>query len=228
MGLVGRLRIWARAHLRRGAMEAELADEFRFHLEMETERLVRAGVPRAEAERRARLAFGGVDGHKDAMRAGLGVLQLERARGDLRVAARRLARAPGFTIAAVLTLAVGIGGNAAVFSLVNGVVLRPLPYPEADRLVTIGHHTRGGDLPEWLPNSSALHVVYEEGSRSFEAMALYDVEEANLTGDGVAPVRIGIARVTRSLFTVLRAPPCSGTSSGAGSSAATRASSAAP
>ena len=210
MGLVGRLRIWARAHLRRGAMEAELADEFRFHLEMETERLVRAGVPRADAGRRARLAFGGVDGHKDAMRAGLGVLQLERARGDLRVAARRLARAPGFTIAAVLTLAVGIGGNAAVFSLVNGVVLRPLPYPEADRLVTIGHHTRGGDLPEWLPNSSAIHVVYEEGSRSFEAMALYDVDEANLTGDGVAPVRIGIARVTRSLFAVLRVPPLLG------------------
>ena len=209
MGLVSRLRIWSRALVRRRAVETELADEFRFHLEMEAERLTRAGLPRAEAERRARLAFGGVEGHKQTMRAGLGVLQLERARNDLRVAVRRLRREPGFTAAAVLTLAIGIGGNAAVFSLVNGVLLRPLPYPDADRIVTIAHRSRGGDVPERLPNASATHVVYEE-SRSFEAMALYMPEEANLTGDGVAPVRLAVVDATRSLFDVLRVPPALG------------------
>ena len=125
---------------------------------------------------------------------------------DLRHALRALAKTPGFTAVAVLTLGLAIGANAGIFSVVNGTLLRPLPFPEPERLVTIAHTTHGGDLPPQLPSSSAAHVVYEEGSRSFESMALYQTGEANLTG-GERPVRAIVAWTTATLFDVLRVPP---------------------
>src|SRR5688500_14722136 len=148
-----RLALWWRTLVARPALEAELDEELRFHLDMETEKLRRAGHPTGEARRRAAIAFGGVERHKETVRDGRGVRGLERVAHDLRVAGRGLRRTPGFTVAAVLTLALGIGGNAAVFGVVRSVLLRPLPYPEADRLVTLAHRSRGGDLPEVLPHS---------------------------------------------------------------------------
>jgi hypothetical protein len=110
----------------------------------------------------------------------------------------------------VLTLALGIGGNAAVFSVVHGVLLRPLAFPQPDRIVSIGHRTRGGELPERLPNSSATHVVYEEGSHSFHAMALYTGWQGSLTGAGGEPEWVDWVTATPSLFEVLRVPPALG------------------
>ena len=93
---------------------------------------------------------------------------LERLAHNVRFALRMLRKTPGFTFAAVLTLAVGIGGNTAVFSAVNGVLLHPLPYPNADRLVTIAHTTKGGGIPKNLPGSSATYVAYSP-AKSFES-----------------------------------------------------------
>ena len=124
---------------------------------------------------------------------------------DIRFALRMLRRTPGFTIAAVLTLAVGIGGNAAVFSAVNGVLLHPLPYPNADRLVTVAHTTKGGDIPKNLPGASATHVVYTAAT-SFRALALYQSQNVTLTG-GDSPERVSVVTVTRSIFAVLGVSP---------------------
>ena len=104
------LRFRLRALFDRKAMERELDDELRFHLERETEKLVRAGIPRAEAMRRARVAFGGMDRIKDDARDARGVAMIDSALQDLRYAWRGLTSKPGFTLAIVLTLGLGVAG----------------------------------------------------------------------------------------------------------------------
>jgi len=204
-----RIAMWLRALLSRRSMESELDEEMRFHIDMEAAKHARRGVSDDEARRRATLAFGSMEQHKEAMREGRGVRGIERAAFDLRFGLRQLRKTPGFTLAAVLTLALGIGGNVAVFSVVNSVLLRPLAYPEADRLVTIGHRTRGGDLPPVLPNATATDVVYQ-ASHSFDAMALYASWQGSLTGGDAAPDWVDVTSITRSLFDVLRVRPALG------------------
>jgi predicted permease len=201
--------MWTRALFAKRSAEQELDDEMRFHLEMEAEKHVRAGMAEGEARRRAALAFGGMDRHKETMRDGWGARGLERLATELRLAARQLRNAPAFTLSAVLTLALGIGGNAAVFSVVHGVLLRPLDYPDADRIVSIGHRSRGGDLPERIPHSSAAYVTYED-ARGFEAMALYEPWQGSLTDRESSPEWIDVVRATPTLFDVLRVPPAFG------------------
>jgi len=205
-----RLVMWLQALTAKRRVERELDEEMRFHIEMEAEKHARRGVSPSEARRRASLAFGSVEAHKEAMREGRGARGVERAAFDVRFALRQLRKTPGFTAAAVLTLALGIGGNAAVFSVVNGVLLRPLAYPEPDRVVSISHRTRGGELPARLPNSSATHTVYQTGSRSFDAMALYTTWQGSLTGREGPPEWVDVVAATRSLFDVLRVPPALG------------------
>ena len=120
---------------------------------------------------------------------------------DLRYALRSFRRTPGFTVIALVTLAVGIGATSAIFSVVNAVLLEALPYPESERLVDISHTAPGIDV-ERLPSATGLHLVYEQQSRSFEEMGLYSVSSANLTG-GDVPERIVIGRATPTLFSVL-------------------------
>ena len=126
-------------------VEQRMDEEFRFHLDMETERLVReARLDRREARRRARAAFGGVEAHKDAVRDGCGCawlsgLQLGLGR-DVRDGFRSLARRPGFTAVAVLSLALGIGANTGVFSLVNAVILRDSPIERPEEVVNLYLH----------------------------------------------------------------------------------------
>jgi len=204
-----RIAMWLRALVSRRTVESDLDEEMRFHLDMEAAKHARHGLSDNEARRRASLAFGSVEQHKEAMREGRGVRGIERAAFDLRFGFRQLRKTPGFTLAAVLTLALGIGGNVAVFSVVNGVLLRPLAFPDPDRLVTIAHRTRGGDLPPTLPNATATDVVYQ-ASHSFDAMALYSSWQGSLTGGDAAPDWVDVTSVTRSLFDVLRVRPALG------------------
>ena len=127
-------------------IEQRMDEEFRFHLDMETERLVReAGVDPREARRRARATFGGVEAHKDAVRDGLGGwawlsgLQLGVGR-DIRDGIRSLAKRPAFTAVAILSLALGIGANTAIFSLVNAVILRDSPIERPEEVVNLYLH----------------------------------------------------------------------------------------
>ncbi len=124
---------------------------------------------------------------------------------ELRVAWRGLVRTPGFTAVAVATLALGIGANTAVFTLVDGVLLRPLPYPEPDRLVSITHEGRGGE--DQLPMSTGLYLLYGEEARTLESLALFQSTVSNFVGEDGEAQRVDGELVTPSLFDVLGVPP---------------------
>src|SRR5213078_3497978 len=127
MNLWTRLRSWLRATLKHSRMESEMDAELRFHVEAYAEDLVRGGVPHKEAMRQARIEFGGIERAKEECREARGVNILENFTQDLRFGLRMLRKNPGFTSVAVLTLALGIAVNTAVFTAFDALVLRPRP-----------------------------------------------------------------------------------------------------
>ena len=126
-----------RALFRRRAVEAELDEELRFHFENEVEKHKSRGITPEEARRRARLSFGGHDQIKEDCREAHGTSLLESCLHDLRYALRFLGKNPGFSIIAALTLSLGVGASAIIYSLVDTILLRPLPYPNASRVATL-------------------------------------------------------------------------------------------
>jgi putative ABC transport system permease protein len=130
---------------------------------------------------------------------------MDALRRRIRHLLRSFARAPGFTAVAVITLAVGIGANAAIFSLINGVLLRPLPYPDSERLVDLSHTAPGIGLPKFQ-QSDATYLHYLHENRVFTGVAVYRETPVNLTGEG-DPERLPAARVTPSLLAVLGVAP---------------------
>jgi len=147
-GLLSRLR----SLLFRRAADRDMDEELAFHLQMETEKNLRAGLEPVEARRRALLAFGGVERHRETLRQGRRVPLLEPLWHDLRFGARFLARDPLLALVACVTIALGVGATTAVFSVVNALLLRPLPLPGVERLVTIQETRRG-------PTSTGLEGV---------------------------------------------------------------------
>ena len=127
---------------------------------------------------------------------------------ELKQAARSLARRPGFTVIAALTLALGIGANVAIFAVINGILLRPLPYPESERIVNVMHHAPGIQLPE-LENSPGTFSLYQQYARSFSSIAGIQEGSRNLTG-GLQPVRVQVAEVSPSWFDVMQVQPLRG------------------
>ena len=168
---------WARALGPQKEMESAMDAEMRFHIEARAADLVRRGLGQAEAERQARVEFGGIEKAKEECRDARGVNAIEGLLRDLRFGLRMLVKNPGFAIPAVLILALGIAANTAIFSVVNAVLLRPLPYQDAERLLTVWsfNRTRGFttnlvsplDLEDWRAQNhvfeglaSSAEVVY--------------------------------------------------------------------
>jgi len=168
MRLWRRIRSWTGAMLRRSRMESEMDRELRFHIEAYAEDLIRSGVPHSEAMRRARIEFGGIELMKEDCRDARGVNFIESLIQDLRFGLRMLSKHPGFTVVAVLTLALGLGANAAIFGLVDSAFLRGLPFREPDRLVHIWTIEADGDLHTPTPTE---YQAVREDSKLFERIA---------------------------------------------------------
>ena len=187
--------------------ESDLAREIAAHLAILEDEFRRRGLTPEEARLAARRAFGGVEQAKENQREARSFRWLSDARQDIQYASRMLRRAPGFTIAAVLTLALGIGANTAIFTVVHAVMLRPLPFPDPNRLVGIvqQHKSFGVDIVTW-PD----YVDWRDTARSFASLAGAWNRVYNLTGID-EPERLAGAAVTPNLFSTLGIVPQLGT-----------------
>src|SRR5262245_24660991 len=171
------------------------------------ERIARGERPR-DAELAARREFGNVTHVKEVTRESWGTIWLERLLQDLRYAIRALRRAPAFGVVATLTLGLGVGVNTAVFTVVNGVLLRPLSFPEPERLVALSYDYASPFLK--YPGLVDSHYLqYRNVVRSMEAVASFHKQDVALTGAG-EPARISGANVTPEYNRVLRVPPVAG------------------
>jgi ABC-type antimicrobial peptide transport system permease subunit len=183
------------------AIHLEITDELKFHIDMRVEENIRRGMSPDEARRDAERSFGNLTRIKEQGYDVRGGQWLETVWQDLRYGARSLIKNPFFTLIAVLTLALGIGANTAIFSIVNAVLLRPLPYREPEKLMTIwtARPQQGqGQFRTSLPNFKD----WREQSRVFGGMAAYGFNRYNLTGGG-EPEQIRGAQVSEDFFNVM-------------------------
>jgi putative ABC transport system permease protein len=211
MRIADRLRSWFRGIFGLARVQSEMETELEFHLETRAEELMREGVPREEALRLARLEFGGVERTKEECLEARGASFFDNLIQDLRYGVRAMRRAPGFTAMAVLVLGLGIGANTAIFSVVNAVLLRPLPYEQPDRLVNLWHAPPQSSFPgvaEFVV-SPANFLDWRSQAQSFEGMAAYGRGGYTLTGNG-NPETIRMIAVTDGMFSILGARPILG------------------
>jgi putative ABC transport system permease protein len=213
--------VWARLRslmsglFRRDRIEGEMDAEIRAHLDARTSDLKRRGMDPAAAARQARLEFGSIERYRDEIRTARGLHLIDEIRGDLLCGWRGLRRSPAFVAAACLSLALGIGANTLVFSIVDGTLLRSLPLPDSDRLVTIwtvADPTR----PDRLGTSSiSRFVAIRDLARSFESVAAYNgaacgVKTLGFGDNSAPPERILGQTVSPSMFRTLGVEPMIG------------------
>jgi predicted permease len=202
-------------------VELEIREEIRFYLEMRARELQEDGCSPEEAWREAVKIFGDPDAvlsaaareHiEDGNGRGGGMEMVHSIGQDIRYGLRNLRQAPGFTIAAVLTLALGIGATTAIFSVVSGVIMRPLPFPESDRLVAINTRWTAESGYEWnrYPVGSPEYFDYIAQNRSMEAVGAVSTERLSFRPDGGDPRMVTAGAVSPSMFGTLRVPPMLG------------------
>jgi len=192
---------WIPQIFRRGKFYEDLSEEIRLHIEERTEQLMCDGMSREEAERTARMAFGNRTLLEERSREVWQWPTLESILSDVRFAMRQLRKSPGFTVAAVLTLALAIGANAVVFAVLNGVILRPLDVPHADSLYGLEHsddHMGQESYPNYLD--------LRDRSRGFESLVAWNISQVGIDTGG-DPSRAWVAAASGNYFDALGIQP---------------------
>ncbi|HLZ51103.1 MAG TPA: ABC transporter permease [Candidatus Acidoferrum sp.] len=197
-----------RSLFRRDTMEADMDEELRSHFEQQVEKLVAGGLPREEAIRRARLEFGGYEQLKEECRDARGVSAVETLLQDMRYAVHVLRKSPGFTVVGILTLALGIGANTAIFSVIDSVLLRPLPYKDPAGLVMLWENNSRHPNPHNTVSPPDF-LDWQNRNSSFAEMASLFDERDNLTGNGL-PQEVIVQDVSANFFSVLGVNPILG------------------
>jgi putative ABC transport system permease protein len=208
MLLLDKVRRRFRALLRKRDLERELEKELRFHLDKEIEQNVARGMSHEEAVRIALFRFGRVENIKEECRDARGVRPIEEMWQDLRYGVRKLLKSPGFSLVAVMTLALGIGANTAIFSVVNAVLLRPLPFERPEELVRV-FGTRASRNSFSRPHSYLNFSDMRAQNQTFEALAAYTGATSALSGSD-APEQITGVVSTGDIFRVLGTKPLLG------------------
>ncbi len=206
--MFARLRSLFRALTSRSDFEAGMTDELRFHIEQYTEDLVRSGMSLEEAHRRARIEFGGINSVKGECREARGLPVFDELRRELRYAARLLRKTPGFTITALLTVALCLGANLTIFAVIDSVLLRPLPFPEASRLVSVFNTYPKAGVDR---DGSSLTNYYERRGQipAFSSLAIYRFGTA-IVGEAGSTEREQVTQVSPDFFTTLGVGPVFG------------------
>lgn len=209
--------MWARARtllaalFRRHQVESDIQHEAAFHIEQQADDLVRSGMPRGEALRRARAEFGSVRAVSEACRQSWGTRVIDEGQQDLRHAVRSLGRHPGFTAVVLAIMAVAIGASTAIFSIVDAVFLRPLPYADPDRLVAVlGVNTRADTTFGGGATTTQTFLSWREQQTAFEDIALVGSFGLQSRNERNEPAMLAAQRVTAGFFRLLRIQPVFG------------------
>ncbi len=205
---MSRLRSLVRVLKSRPDFEHAMSEELQFHVSQYTDDLVRTGVPPEEAQRRARIEFGCLNSVQEECREARGLHPFDELARQLRHAARLLRKTPGFTATALVTLAVCIGANLTIFAVVDSILLRPLPFPDAGRLVTVFNTYPKAGVDR---DGSSITNYYERRGRipAFSGLALYSFGTAAV-GEAGTIQREPVARVSPEFFSTLGAAPAMG------------------
>ncbi len=191
----------------------DLSVSIQEHIEERTDELVEEGMPRAQAEQAARREFGNVTLIQERSREAWQWPALESILADLKFAFRRLRKSPGFAVTVLLTLAIGIGANTTVFSVVNGVLLRPLPYPEPQQLVQLRLNAPGApglaDFRDELRLSASMYLTFARHNRAFQAVGVWQAGTASITGVA-QPEQVDTALITDGILQTFNVPPVAG------------------
>jgi predicted permease len=183
------------------------------HIEERTEELMTDGIPRAQAEQTARREFGNSALLEQRSREVWQWPALESILADLKFTFRRLRKSPGFAATVLLTLAIGIGANTAVFSVVNSVLLKPLPYPDSEQLVALWLNAPGaGGLANFstgLQLSASMYFTFSQQNRTFQSMGIWTPSNANVTGVA-EPEEVRTEMISDGVLETLEAPPVAG------------------
>ena len=213
MRIFDKVRMATRGLFRRGASERELSDELAYHVERQTAENVRAGLTPAEARRAAMIEFGGVESMKEECRETRKTNWLHDLAQDVRYAGRVLRNSPGFTVIAILTLALGIGANTAIFSVVNATLLKPLPFRQPEKVVALWQTE---SAPGSYPLTGEDYFDWKAHNKGFADMALYSWPSSANLSTGDAPEGVTVIHIEANFFGLLGVQPQIGRAFAAG------------